>query len=139
MESNRDTALRFFRTLNSMTEGDKKKDAVLGFFNEDSIFDNIPLEPARSPEEIWKFLDLEASRVDWVIHSLAETDDGLVLSERTDRFLIEGRWVEYPVMGAMQIANAKILTWRDYFDTAQCAGQTHARPRPRRSLLAEQP
>ncbi len=138
MESNRDTALRFFRTLNSMTESDKRKDALLSFFEEDSIFDNIPLEPARGPEEIWKYLDLNASRVDWVIHSLAETDEGLVLSERTDRFLIDGNWVEYPVMGSMQIANGKILIWRDYFDLAQCAGQTHARPRPRQNLLSDE-
>src|SRR5262249_57669817 len=42
-----------------------------------------------------------------------------VLTERIDRFVVNGRRVELPVMGAFQVGpDAKIPAWRDYFDLA---------------------
>ena len=57
-----------------------------------------------------------ASEIDWVIHGIAETPSGTVLTERTDRFLINGQWLELPVMGAFEIDGSIIRAWRDYFD-----------------------
>ena len=44
---------------------------------------------------------------------------GTVLTERVDRFLLNGRKVELPVMGAFEVGpDGKIRAWRDYFDLA---------------------
>jgi len=60
-----------------------------------------------------------ASEIEWVLHRIAETAAGEVLTERTDRFKIAGRWVELPVMGSFELRGGKIDAWRDYFDMAQ--------------------
>jgi limonene-1,2-epoxide hydrolase len=60
-----------------------------------------------------------ATRVEWVLHQIAETAAGAVLTERTDRFEIGGRWVELPVMGSFELAGGRITAWRDSFDLAQ--------------------
>ena len=50
-------------------------------------------------------------------HRIAAEGNG-VLTERTDGFLIGGRWIELPVMGAFEVEDGKIRAWRDYFDLA---------------------
>ncbi|NDC91903.1 MAG: limonene-1,2-epoxide hydrolase, partial [Acidimicrobiia bacterium] len=37
-------------------------------------------------------------------------------NERTDRFQIDGRWVELDVAGLFVVNESKIALWRDYFD-----------------------
>ena len=64
-----------------------------------------------------------ATQVDWIVHHLAETRDGVVLTERTDRFLIRGKWIEVPVMGAFSLREGRIAEWRDYFDMKQFQSQ----------------
>ena len=95
---------------------------IMGFFAEDCVYHNIPIEPARGREATRKMIEgysSMASRVEWVLHQIAETEAGVVLTERTDRFEIGGRWVELPVMGSFELARGKITAWRDYFDLAQ--------------------
>jgi limonene-1,2-epoxide hydrolase len=55
-----------------------------------------------------------------------------VLTERVDRFLLNGRKVELPVMGAFEVGpDGKIRAWRDYFDMAQFTRQlADAEPPP---------
>ena len=43
-------------------------------------------------------------------------DGNLVLNERTDRFLVGGRWLELPVAGIFELRDGLIVLWRDYFD-----------------------
>lgn len=57
------------------------------------------------------------------MHHLAETPDGVVLTERTDRFLVRGKWIELPVMGAFRVRDGRIAEWRDYFDMKQFQDQ----------------
>jgi len=64
-----------------------------------------------------------ATKVDWIVHRQAVTADGVVLNERLDRFLIHDRWVELPVMGAFDVRDGKISSWRDYFDMNQFQSQ----------------
>jgi limonene-1,2-epoxide hydrolase len=64
-----------------------------------------------------------SSKVDWQVHNIAETATGNILTERTDRFLIKGKWVEVPVMGTFELRNGKITAWRDYFDANQVINQ----------------
>ncbi len=101
-------------------------DKVMGFFTPDCVYHNMPLEPVQGTEAIRKVIEGfagMASKIDWVLHHIAESPDGVVTTERTDRFLFGERWVELPVMGAFELADGKIRAWRDYFDMAQFQSQ----------------
>jgi limonene-1,2-epoxide hydrolase len=50
-----------------------------------------------------------------------------VLTERVDRFTIEGRAITLPVMGTFEIENGLICAWRDYFDLAGYQAQRPVR------------
>ncbi len=58
-------------------------------------------------------------RPEGAVHQIAESANDVGLTERTDRFLIAGKWIELPVMDAIELRDGKICAWRDCFDTAQ--------------------
>ena len=94
-------------------------DRLMSFFDAESFYHNLPLDPVTGTEAIRGVLEMffnSASEIDWVMHGIAETPSGTVLTERTDRFLINGQWLELPVMGAFEIDGSIIRAWRDYFD-----------------------
>ena len=97
-------------------------DRVLGFFAADAVYHNIPVQPVSGTAAIRAvlvgFMGM-ASEIDWVVRHLAETQDGVVLTERVDRFLVRDRWIELPVMGAFEVHDGRITAWRDYFDMKQ--------------------
>jgi limonene-1,2-epoxide hydrolase len=99
---------------------------ILSFFADDALYHNVPVAPVRGVAAIRAvlqgFLSL-ASEVDWVVHHLAESPDGVVLTERTDRFRVQGRWIELPVMGSFVVRDGRIAEWRDYFDMKQFQDQ----------------
>lgn len=94
-------------------------DAALRLFSDDAVYHNIPLDPVQGHAAIravlGPFLDM-ASEVDWVVHHWADGVAGVVMNERTDRFLINGAWLELPVMGVFETRDGLITAWRDYFD-----------------------
>jgi limonene-1,2-epoxide hydrolase len=96
-------------------------EAALALFAEDAIYHNIPIAPARGTaairEMLGPFLGM-AEEVDWVVHHIVASAEGVVMTERTDRFLIAGNWLELPVMGAFEVSGGRINAWRDYFDMA---------------------
>ena len=97
-------------------------DEIMSFFSADCVYHNMPIEPARGLEATRAMLEgfsSMARQVEWILHQIAETPGGVVLTERTDRFEIGGRWVELPVMGSFELRGGKIAAWRDYFDLAQ--------------------
>lgn len=106
-------------------------DAIMGFIAADCVYHNIPMAPVKGAEAIRQTLTGftgMASEIDWVVHHIAESEAAksgaaVVLTERTDRFLVGGKWVELPVMGVFEIAGGRICAWRDYFDLAQFTGQ----------------
>ena len=53
--------------------------------------------------------------VDWVIHRQVAAGN-LVMNERTDRFGMNGKWMDLPVAGVFEVTDGKITLWRDYFD-----------------------
>lgn len=61
--------------------------------------------------------------IHWSTLHIAATPDGVVLTERLDSFVMEGRAVSVPVMGAFRCADGLIYEWRDYFDLAQYRNQ----------------
>jgi limonene-1,2-epoxide hydrolase len=40
----------------------------------------------------------------------------VVLTERVDHFVYDGKAIDARVMGAFEITDDKITAWRDYFD-----------------------
>jgi limonene-1,2-epoxide hydrolase len=95
---------------------------VMTFFTDDCVYHNVPIDPVTGPDAIrgvlTGFMGM-ASEIDWVVHNIAESSGGVVLTERTDRFLIGEKWLELPVMGTFDLRDGKICGWRDYFDMQQ--------------------
>lgn len=102
-------------------------DEIMGFFADDAVYTNIPIDPPNEGSEairktIEGFMGM-AQKIEFVVHHQTENAQGVVMNERTDRFLIGERWAEAPVMGVFEIADGRIQAWRDYFDLAQFSSQ----------------
>lgn len=98
---------------------DKNLDKILAMMSENCVYHNIPLPVMEGHDKIREFIApvLEMSqRIVWDIHYIAEDDANSVFTERTDKFLINEKWVELPVCGIMTFENNLITHWRDYFD-----------------------
>ena len=97
-------------------------DAVMAAMADGIVYANVGLSLMHTREEARAFLGpflAGASQVEWVVHHAAEAADGSVLTERTDRFLMGGKWVEIALMGGFVFdAEGMIAEWRDYFDEA---------------------
>ncbi len=63
----------------------------------------------------------------WDIRYVAEAPDGTVLYEKTEHYLIGGRWVALPCMIALEFTDDLISHWRAYFDIATWTRQQPAR------------
>jgi limonene-1,2-epoxide hydrolase len=104
---------------------------IMGFFTDDCVYHNMPLDPVKGPAAIRAVLQSFAgmsTAIEWELHQIAETEGGVVLTERTDRFEIGGKWVALPVMGSFELRDGKICAWRDYFDLAQFTKQMPGAP-----------
>jgi len=99
---------------------------ILDAFTDDGIYHNMPLQPAVGKAAIAVLLGVilgPASDVRFEIRHIAAAGD-VVMTERVDRFVIGGKTVELPVMGAFEVRGGKIAAWRDYFDMATWTKQT---------------
>jgi limonene-1,2-epoxide hydrolase len=106
-------------------------DRILGFFTEDCVYHNIPLDPVQGTAAIRAVLQGfagMATAIEWELLQIAETEAGVVLTERVDKFEIGGKWIALPVMGAFELRDGKICAWRDYFDMAQFTKQLPGAP-----------
>ncbi len=95
---------------------------VMSFFAPEAVYHNMPLDPLQGTEAIHGLIQSfagMASEIHWTVHQIAETSDGIVMTERTDRFLMGEKWVSLPVMGSFELREGKISAWRDYFDLNQ--------------------
>ena len=105
----------------------KDIDTIMEFFTEDAVYINIPMDPPnRGKTDIRNFIEGfigMATEIEFVIHHQLEGPDGVVMNERTDRFKMDGKWVELPVMGAFVLRDGGIAEWRDYFDMNQFQSQ----------------
>lgn len=98
---------------------DKNLNQILNMMAENCKYHNIPMQPLEGHDNIKSFIApvIEMSqKIVWDIHQIAEDDRGNVFTERTDKFLINDKWIELPVCGIMTFANGLITHWRDYFD-----------------------
>ncbi len=101
-------------------------DRVMGFFTTDAVYHNIPMPIVNGLADIRKtiagFIGM-GDKLVFETHHIAETLGGAVMTERTDKFLMGGQWLELPVMGVFEIKDGKITKWRDYFDLGQFQSQ----------------
>jgi limonene-1,2-epoxide hydrolase len=99
-------------------------DELAGYFTDDGVYHNVPMEPAVGREGIRQFLVgmqgmISAIRFE-IHHQVAQ--GGLVMNERTDHITMGGREIALPVVGVFEVRDGEIAAWRDYFDMAQFAG-----------------
>jgi limonene-1,2-epoxide hydrolase len=100
-------------------------DEILGYFTDDAVYHNIPVDPAQGKDAIRATLELfvpPSTEISFEVLKLA-ADGPIVHTERVDRFVINGNTVEIPVAGVFEISGDKIAAWRDYFDMQQFMSQ----------------
>src|SRR5258708_15083429 len=93
-------------------------ETAVGLLADDVEYQNMPLPPVHGRQAVKDTLEMllaAAESSEWVVER--EVADGdLVMNERNDRFLIDGRWLELPVAGIFVVRDGRIALWRDYFD-----------------------
>ena len=103
----------------------KNIDELLGYFTEDAVYHNMPIDAAQGHDAIRNVMMLFiplSKEISFQIKHLAE-DGNTVLTERVDRFVMDGATIELPVMGVFEVEKGKIKAWRDYFDMQTWAKQ----------------
>lgn len=101
-------------------------DELLGFFTEDAVYHNMPMEPVRGRaaiRQVFEFFVPPAREIEFEILGIASSGDR-VFTERVDRFWMGEKKVELPVAGVFEIRQGKIAAWRDYFDMQTWTRQT---------------
>jgi limonene-1,2-epoxide hydrolase len=104
----------------------RQVDEILGFFTEDAVYHNMPLEPAVGHDAIRTLLSFfvpPSQEISFEILHIASSGN-VVLTERVDRFVMDGRNVVLPVSGTFEVRDGKIAAWRDYFDMQAWTSQT---------------
>jgi limonene-1,2-epoxide hydrolase len=100
-------------------------DAACELVSDDVEYDNVPIGKVYGPDGIKGVLGQmvgSLDEVDWIIHRQVATGD-LVLNERTDRFGMNGKWMDLPVAGVFEVHDGRITLWRDYFDMTTFTNQ----------------
>lgn len=94
-------------------------DAVAVLVTDDIEYDNVPIGKVFGPEGVRRVLSggvsEAASQVEWVIHRQVASGD-TVMNERTDRFLVDDKWIEIAIAAVFQVRGDRVSLWRDYFD-----------------------
>jgi|TARA_R110002073_G_scaffold335568_3_gene527911 limonene-1,2-epoxide hydrolase len=117
MADNSGTIDRFMKAWNSLD-----LDAVMDHFTEDASYANVPMGPPNvGKAAIRAFIEgflSDTTEINFIVHQQVEGSDGVVMNERTDVLVMDGKRVELPVMGVFEFRDGKISAWRDYFDMA---------------------
>ena len=105
----------------------KNIDELLGFFTDDAVYHNIPLEPAKGKAAIKAVINTLVLPGVKSLHFkvLRSAGNGnVVFNERVDVFdLDNGKTVSLPVAGVFEVTGSNISAWRDYFDPAMYTKQ----------------
>ncbi len=116
MQSNTKLILEF---IAAWTRGDV--DLFMSYIHPDCVLQRMPVQVISGKTNIETALAALIDRLDdmdVVVDQIGTSPFGAVLTERCDRFLIKGEWVEIPTMGTFELQDDKIIAWRDYFDPA---------------------
>jgi limonene-1,2-epoxide hydrolase len=93
-------------------------DEIVSYFAGDAVWDNVPLGAVSGHDEIRRAVKGYVDRTTFgeiEILNLAVAGN-VVLTERVDHFVYDGKKIHARVMGAFEVNGHKITTWRDYFD-----------------------
>jgi limonene-1,2-epoxide hydrolase len=103
-------------------------EVLRAFFSDDVVYHNIPMAPAEGIDATMAVIDMflgMCEALEFEVHHVA-SDGTTVLTERTDIFTMKGKSAPLPVMGAFDVVDGKITSWRDYFDMAQVTAMFEA-------------
>jgi limonene-1,2-epoxide hydrolase len=96
-------------------------DQLAGYFANDAVYHNIPMEPVEGREAIKQFIagfTAGLDGIDFQVHRQV-SDGNLVMNERTDVMRRkDGGEIPLPVTGVFEVVDGRIVAWRDYFDMA---------------------
>ena len=94
---------------------------LAGYFAEDGVYHNIPMDPVHGRDAIKQFIAgflAGFDGIDFQVHRQI-SDGNVVMNERTDVMRRkDGDPIPLPVTGVFEIENGQIKAWRDYFDMA---------------------
>lgn len=97
----------------------KDLDGACELVTADIEYDNVPMGKNYGPDGIKAVLGAMVDGVDtveFVVHRQL-TAGNVVANERTDRFEVNGKWIDLPVAGFFEVNDDGLITlWRDYFD-----------------------
>ena len=97
-----------------------------GYFTDDAVYHNIPVPPVTGRDAIEATLAqflTPATSCEFEMLAIATTGN-TVLTERIDRFVLNGKSIALPVMGSFELTpDGRIKAWRDYFDMQQFMSQ----------------
>ena len=113
MNKNENVIREFIEAWSRLDPGE-----LSGYFTDDGIYHNMPIDPVRGRENIETFIHGFLSswtETDWEIINIVSTGD-LVMVERVDRTKSEDKSVDLPCVGVFEFEGGKIKVWRDYFD-----------------------
>ena len=91
---------------------------VESLLDEKVVYHNIGSEPAVGRDAAVAAVQFQFDMFDPIafrIRNLAEDGD-IVLTERVDEITANGVMAPVPVMGTFEVADGRIVRWRDYFD-----------------------
>jgi limonene-1,2-epoxide hydrolase len=96
----------------------KNLEEIMGYFSDDAVYHNMPMEPAKGKDAIRKTINSFLPGSDKIEFKILHTasNGNIVFNERIDMFDIGEKRVELPVAGLFEIKAGKISLWRDYFD-----------------------
>ena len=96
----------------------KNIDEIMGYFTDDAVYHNMPMEPARGKDAIRATINSFLPGSDRIEFKILHTasNNNIVFNERMDMFDIGEKRVEVPVAGMFEVRGGKITLWRDYFD-----------------------
>lgn len=101
--------------------GARDVDSILSFFTEEAEYINIPMDPPnRGKPAIRAFVEgfvASLESIEFLVHHQVVQGD-IVMNERTDIIVMNGKRIDLRVMGIFEFSGDKIAKWRDYFDMA---------------------
>jgi limonene-1,2-epoxide hydrolase len=95
-------------------------DELCSYFTPDAVFVNGTSFTLRGETELRTFfeeLQRRVTRSEFEVVNLAVSGD-VVLTERIDRVVVDGREIVLPIMGTLEVRDGRVAAWRDYFDHA---------------------
>jgi limonene-1,2-epoxide hydrolase len=107
----------------------KDLDGACELVTDDVEYDNVPMGKNFGPDGIKAVLGAMVDGVDtveFVTHRQVAVGN-VVVNERTDRFEVNGTWIDLPVAGFFEVNDHGLIAlWRDYFDMPTLMNQMQA-------------